>query len=174
MLPASFHLSGCLICYFARTPPRHLVRVPCIISYLIPVPPSSFPACLPPRSPPRSQSSRPSSCARTTLPRAARRGPRSSSLPGSMIPSQFLILSCTGTGTHTGMSIPCIDLPTRSIIFFRSIDSFWPRTPKSLLDRRLLCRLPTAPDTDAHPLIRQPASGLYLRPGQKHTLLTTV
>ena len=36
---------------------------------------------------------------------AARRGPRSSSLPGSMIPSQFLILSCTGTGTHTGMSI---------------------------------------------------------------------
>ena len=45
---------------------------------------------------------RPPSCARCR----ARRGPCSSSLPRSMIPSQFLILPCTGTGTHTVMSIP--------------------------------------------------------------------
>ena len=37
---------------------------------------------------------------------AARGASCSSSLPGSMTPGQFLILSCTGTGTHTGMSIP--------------------------------------------------------------------
>ena len=148
--------------------PVHLVHVPCIIPDLIPVPPSSFPACLPPRSPPRSRSSRPSSCAR--IPCRARRGLRSSFLLRLMIPSSFLILSCTGTGTHTGMSIPheWIYSIYHLFSFYRFVLAHVPL--KTLLGRRLLCRLPTAPDTDAHPLIRQPASGLYLRPGQKHTI----
>ena len=100
-----------------------------------------FQPVYPPRSPTCSRSSRLSSCAR--IPCRARRGLRSSSLLRLLILSPFLILSCTGTDTRTGMSTSYEQIYSINYIFsfYRFVVPASPLNPYLIVASYVACLL---------------------------------